>query len=271
PAGSGEPLHYPIEVEIDGDPFPLQFLTSLGSHVPTYQDGEIVIYNAPTLRIGRGEEDFQGQPLRAPVQLWSDKKIEENMYLVFALGLDFEDLWLKGDTEGTLLAGVDIGIPLHPSPGVFVWNIKLRALGVEILPAQGEVLLWLTLYYPQPVQGEISVELTDESRLDEVELVNTIPGVFVYLDHFLRGDPNFDGSTNIPDAVFLVNYFMRGGEAPICPDSGDVNDDGLLNVADVVYLLSYLFSSGPFPADPFPFNGADPTPDSLPCFPALPK
>jgi len=61
------------------------------------------------------------------------------------------------------------------------------------------------------------------------------------------GDPNYDGNTNIVDAVFLVNYLFRSGPPPCVEKSGDVNCDGEVTVADIVYLISYLFKNGPAP------------------------
>jgi hypothetical protein len=61
------------------------------------------------------------------------------------------------------------------------------------------------------------------------------------------GDPNYDGITNIVDAVFLVNYIFRGGP-PICVEkSGDVSCDDEVTVVDIVYLIGYLFKGGPEP------------------------
>lgn len=45
-----------------------------------------------------------------------------------------------------------------------------------------------------------------------------------------------------------------------------MNDDGSLDISDTIYLLNYLFVSGPPPAAPGPQNcGPDPTDDALDC------
>ncbi|MBL6915077.1 MAG: hypothetical protein ISR35_06920, partial [Planctomycetes bacterium] len=42
----------------------------------------------------------------------------------------------------------------------------------------------------------------------------------------------------------------------------DSNDDGTLNMADSVYLLNWLFKFGPIPTAPGPYeDGPDATPD----------
>lgn len=92
---------------------------------------------------------------------------------------------------------------------------------------------------------------------------------------FVRGDSNADGSVNLPDVVFLLNYlFVPGANVPVCFDACDVNDNGSLNLLDAVVQLSALFTMGPPPPAPFPDCGEDPTPDNLTCdgpVPACPE
>ena len=82
---------------------------------------------------------------------------------------------------------------------------------------------------------------------------------------FSRGDASSDASVDIADAIFLLNYFFRGGEAPACRDAADANDDGRENIADVLSILQHLFAeTGPLP-EPFGHCGIDPTTDALDC------
>jgi CSLREA domain-containing protein len=60
------------------------------------------------------------------------------------------------------------------------------------------------------------------------------------------GDANGDGSVNLSDVFYLINYLFAGGPAP--PGRANVNGDGAINVSDVFYLVNYLFASGPPPA-----------------------
>ncbi len=71
-----------------------------------------------------------------------------------------------------------------------------------------------------------------------------------YCQAFICGDAGGDGSINIADAVYLINYIFKGGPAPEPLDAGDANCDGNVNVADAVYLINYIFKGGPEPCCP---------------------
>ncbi|MGB7063090.1 MAG: S8 family serine peptidase [Candidatus Zixiibacteriota bacterium] len=61
------------------------------------------------------------------------------------------------------------------------------------------------------------------------------------------GDANGDGTIDIGDVVYLINYLYKGGPAPEPLDAGDANSDGVIDIGDVVYLINYLYKGGPSP------------------------
>jgi len=65
-----------------------------------------------------------------------------------------------------------------------------------------------------------------------------------------RGDANGDGQANVGDAVFMIGYVFKGGDAPVPTAAGDANCDGQPNVGDAVYLIGYVFKGGPAPGCP---------------------
>lgn len=67
---------------------------------------------------------------------------------------------------------------------------------------------------------------------------------------YFCGDANGDDIVDVGDAVYLVGFIFRGGEAPVLGYChGDANGDGLTDVGDVVYLISYIFRGGEPPLD----------------------
>ncbi|MEM7261335.1 MAG: dockerin type I repeat-containing protein, partial [Planctomycetota bacterium] len=115
-----------------------------------------------------------------------------------------------------------------------------------------------------------------QSQIPTIELDNLLvtddgAGLFPILDSpticvvppsdFRRGDANAqDGTVNIADAIFLLEFLFAGGLIPPCFPAADTNDDETLNIADAVSILGYLFSGDPPPLAPGPIDcGPDPT------------
>ncbi|MEZ5360210.1 MAG: dockerin type I repeat-containing protein [Candidatus Zixiibacteriota bacterium] len=70
---------------------------------------------------------------------------------------------------------------------------------------------------------------------------------FYLVPAYICGDCSGDGSCNIGDAVYLVNYIFNGGPAPDPIAAGDTNGDDNCNIGDAVYLINYIFKGGPAP------------------------
>jgi len=61
------------------------------------------------------------------------------------------------------------------------------------------------------------------------------------------GDVTGDGTIDLADVVFVINYLFRGGTTPDPLSWGDPTADCIINVADVIFLLNYLYKNGPSP------------------------
>jgi len=68
----------------------------------------------------------------------------------------------------------------------------------------------------------------------------------------LCGDANGDSLVDLGDAVHVLTWLFRGGEAPLCGELSciDVNSDFEADLSDAVYLLEWLFLGGGDPACP---------------------
>ncbi|MFH2036988.1 MAG: GEVED domain-containing protein [Candidatus Zixiibacteriota bacterium] len=65
------------------------------------------------------------------------------------------------------------------------------------------------------------------------------------------GDANFDGTINILDVTYLINYLYKNGYPPKpISETGDANGDGNLNILDVTRLIGYLYKNGEPPIHP---------------------
>jgi dipeptidyl aminopeptidase/acylaminoacyl peptidase len=63
----------------------------------------------------------------------------------------------------------------------------------------------------------------------------------------ILGDADSNGTIDISDVMYLINYLFRGGPEPEPWIAGDSNNDGRVSVSDVIYLINYLFKGGPKP------------------------
>lgn len=72
-------------------------------------------------------------------------------------------------------------------------------------------------------------------------------GLLIFEMAISCGDANGDGSVNIGDAVFLINWIFKHGPAPNPPCKADAGGDGQLDIGDAVFLVNYVFRGGPAP------------------------
>lgn len=79
---------------------------------------------------------------------------------------------------------------------------------------------------------------TDTTGLTFVQ-PSTISG-WIYTNVIL-GDANSDGTLDVGDLVYLINYLYRADIPPSPVSLGDFNHDSEVNIADVVALINYLF------------------------------
>jgi hypothetical protein len=64
------------------------------------------------------------------------------------------------------------------------------------------------------------------------------------------GDADLNGTINILDATFIINYLYKCMAPPAYPHLADVDSSGTINILDVSYLVSFLYKNGPEPNCP---------------------
>ena len=55
------------------------------------------------------------------------------------------------------------------------------------------------------------------------------------------GDANGDGSANVSDAVYIINYIFNNGPDPVNFSAADVVNDCNINISDAVRIIGYVF------------------------------
>lgn len=71
----------------------------------------------------------------------------------------------------------------------------------------------------------------------------TISDIGAFYFHQLMGDVNFNGTTNIENVLFLVNYILGIGNIILSPNQiqiADMNYDGNIDIYDVLNLVDYI-------------------------------
>jgi hypothetical protein len=72
---------------------------------------------------------------------------------------------------------------------------------------------------------------------------------------FIRCDSNEDGLVDIADAVTIFDRIFRDGESRACLAASDCDADGGIGIADAIYVIEFNLRGGPPPSDPFPLCG----------------
>ena len=64
---------------------------------------------------------------------------------------------------------------------------------------------------------------------------------YVHASFVMRGDATGDGTIDVGDVLYLVNYLFLGTSEPCPMEAGDATCDGIVDVADALVIINYLF------------------------------
>jgi hypothetical protein len=170
--------------------------------------------------------------------------------------------FIQDDDEKTISLGYDgnlAGINLV-FDGEIIPTALVEAEGIiwwyEFADGYTRVLIWpdlsdLSVNSPDFTAEGVFLQYTGSAALVDAGMADYYDHVFLtsifYSEDTLVGDANRDGSVNIGDAVFLVNYVFNNGPTPLPSDIGNVNCDNDCDAGDVVYLINHIFNNGPEP------------------------
>jgi hypothetical protein len=156
--------------------------------------------------------------------------------------LDFSPLaidcgwWYENGVTNNLIVKTDI--TAEPQSAGLVYSL-ISGPG-QIDPSTG-TFSWM----PGPSDiGEFSVVVGVSDGANSEECTFTID---VIDENCCPGDVNFSSDVNVGDAVYLINYIFRSGDAPLIMNWADANADCNVDVGDVVFLINFVFNSGPGP------------------------
>jgi hypothetical protein len=78
----------------------------------------------------------------------------------------------------------------------------------------------------------------------------TLDPVMLARPQYVCGDANHDGTVNVGDAVYVINYTFKFGPAPIPRQGADSNANNDVDIGDAVWDINYCFKGGPPPCCP---------------------
>ena len=67
---------------------------------------------------------------------------------------------------------------------------------------------------------------------------------------YVCGDADGNGTCNLGDCQWIINYIFYDGPAPDPIELGDADGDGSTNLGDCQHIINYIFYDGPPPVCP---------------------
>ena len=148
--------------------------------------------------------------------------------------------------------------------GHSAYNVNLSSLIINgsIIPSSIQIIPSHPRFKSDVVEMQVDVALllaVYGLLWNTTEQVFTVEGIFdddtpfsndalfTVVGH-ISGDVNLDGSANIADLIYLVDYIFRGGPEPQSSETSDVDGScGEVNIGDLTYYVDFVFRGGPSP------------------------
>ncbi len=175
-------------------------------------------------------------------ELASADMLPDPLYALYAFAIDpmIGTAFVENDDlpEGYTTADINTGtVTLNGlTPLTAVLNEDVLEIGFYVSDFIGTYpLMWDIVVEPYTVAGDFG-DATPFSLGYEIETHG-----------HASGDANLDGTVNLGDAIFVIQYTFRNGDAPRIWQTADCNCDGSVNVGDAIRTVNYIFRNGTAP------------------------
>lgn len=145
-------------------------------------------------------------------------------------------------------------VPIEDIPDAEYWDTPNNDSVVIHHPIEGQYTIYFLTENPPStgslyagiikVDGSLEVVIIADEGFPETGGMDSYTYGYEEGNIYVNGDANGDGTCNVGDAVFLINYVFKGGPAPEPVLSGDANCDYTVNVGDAVRIINYVFKGG---------------------------
>ena len=103
-------------------------------------------------------------------------------------------------------------------------------------------------HYEGDVWVDVTVSVNTDNNIICAEVLDFSP--FIVTKPWcclLPGDIDHNGSRDISDLTYYVDYMFGGGPAAPCFEEGDVDGSGGQDISDLTYFVDFMFGGGPEP------------------------
>jgi len=182
----------------------------------------------------------------------TDARIHFALWYVNDAGYDYDTLPPTSGWHSAQSKETDVFRVYLSSNDGASWTVA-RTVGPETSPGWKGHDLWVGHYVTPTDQVKVRFEASDLGGASVVEAGVDDFHAWVWECEAVCGDASGDGSVDVGDAIYLLNYLYKAGASPQCDPitaCGDANSDSLVDLGDAIYLLNYLYKGGPPPGSP---------------------
>jgi len=229
----------------------LTITTAYGDIASTQSN--MILVTADTVRYG-ADSAFAGKTVMIPVTMTNTQTLSS---IVVPIKIDtIPKMTLDSVKLGARTAGfAGTGFTWFDAPNGR-YGVTLTGGAGTLAPGSGEIAkIYFTVdsFALGGLSTSVDTAIGADTLLAVTEGIQytprSIPGQ-LKVKWVLRGDANGNGTRNIVDVTYLVQYFFVTGIPPVTFQHGNVNGDASLNIVDITYLVAYFFQGGPPPPNP---------------------